>query len=43
MANTNASWFYEPEIFLIRDKMANNNAKMPRFHRSVNEPVVYTG
>ena len=32
-----ASWFYEPEKFFIRDKMAN--AKTPRFCRSVNQPL----
>ena len=33
-----ASWFYEPEIFFIRDHMANTNSKMPRFRHNVNEP-----
>ena len=35
-----ASWFYEPENFFIRDKMANTNAKMQRIHCSVNKPLL---
>ena len=34
-----ASWLDEPEIFFVRDKMANTNAKTPHFCRSVNEPL----
>ena len=34
-----ASWFYEPEIFFIRDKMANTNEKTPHFCCIVNDPL----
>ena len=33
-----ASQFYEPENFLITDKTANTNAKLPPFHPNVNKP-----